>query len=253
MVDIDSISKQAIADVSQVEAAFEDLSLYNQTLGFTHMRTVGDVARYTDTNDILEIGFFTGAVSLALARLRYDVTASDIPFVANDNALRAFLEKESITVVPWDLSDQTAPFAAKSFDLIVFTEVIEHLPFNCIPLLREFHRILRPGGRVYCATPNLGYVKTRLKLALGRDIGNPVSHLIAGLTPGTGVSVGLHWREHTKQSLIDLFEAAGFTCESHRYISMDPVESVFPKNVLKSALFKMSPAMLPGQVGVFRA
>jgi len=250
--EIEAVCDKAIYDVSALEVGFEDLARYNRIIGHTHMRTVADVAATSGVETILEIGFFTGAVSLALVRLGYAVTASDLPFVANEPRLRGFLENEGIAIVPWDLSDQRAPFDDRSFDLIVFTEVLEHLSFNCIPLLRELARILKPGGTIYCATPNLAALGNRLRLARGQDIGNSAGMLTVGLEPGSGASVGLHWREHTKQSLIELFEASGFDCIDHRFVTTNPVRGAFPKSVVKAALFAAIPSLLGGQVAVFR-
>ena len=252
MPDSNAVCDKAISDVSALDVGFEDLAEYNRVIGFTHKRTVADVITLSGVKSVLEIGFFTGAVSLALARLGYTVTASDIPFVANELKLRDLLEAEGITVVPWDLSDQQAPFSDGSFDLIVFTEVIEHLPFNCIPLLRELGRILKKQGLVYCATPNLACFNNRIRLARGQDIGMSVEMLNLGLEPDSGASVGFHWREHTKDSLIDLFDASGFECVEHRFVTTNPIDGSFPKSTVKAILFGAAPSLMGGQVGVFR-
>ncbi len=40
------------------------------------------------------------------------------------------------------------------FDLIVFTEVLEHLNFNALPTMEKLRRLLAPGGRLYLSTPD---------------------------------------------------------------------------------------------------
>jgi SAM-dependent methyltransferase len=44
------------------------------------------------------------------------------------------------------------PVPAESFDTVLCTEVLEHVP-DPLAVWREFHRILRPGGQVLLATP----------------------------------------------------------------------------------------------------
>lgn len=45
------------------------------------------------------------------------------------------------------------PFPCNSFDLVISRSVIEHLK-NPIGVFQEFHRVLKPGGKVIFSTPN---------------------------------------------------------------------------------------------------
>lgn len=56
----------------------------------------------------------------------------------------------------------TAPQAsAGTFDIIIFTEIIEHI-HNPIPVLRSLFQLLRPGGCVYVTTPNFNALERHL-------------------------------------------------------------------------------------------
>jgi SAM-dependent methyltransferase len=59
------------------------------------------------------------------------------------------------------------PFRAGSLDGILAGEVIEHL-FDPGRLLRECHRVLRPGGLLVVTTPNLATAQDRLRFLAGR-------------------------------------------------------------------------------------
>lgn len=45
------------------------------------------------------------------------------------------------------------PFSPNSFDIIISRSVVEHLS-NPAQVFRDFHRILKPGGKVILSTPN---------------------------------------------------------------------------------------------------
>lgn len=59
---------------------------------------------------------------------------------------------ESIKWISWDLNE-TIDIPAESFDVIVSSEVIEHLE-NPRSVAREWFRLLRPGGTLIFSTPN---------------------------------------------------------------------------------------------------
>ncbi|MCA9247407.1 MAG: methyltransferase domain-containing protein [Planctomycetales bacterium] len=59
-----------------------------------------------------------------------------------------------------DLNGQS-PFADESFDFVVCQEVIEHVP-NQLHLIREIHRLLRPGGKAWITTPNVMNFNSRV-------------------------------------------------------------------------------------------
>jgi 2-polyprenyl-3-methyl-5-hydroxy-6-metoxy-1,4-benzoquinol methylase len=55
------------------------------------------------------------------------------------------------------------------FDIVISTEVIEHL-YAPRPYLRGCFQALRPGGRFVCSTPYHGYLKNLLIALTGRTI-----------------------------------------------------------------------------------
>lgn len=53
-------------------------------------------------------------------------------------------------------AEKTFPFADSSFDFIRSEHMIEHVPYSsAMHMLRECHRVLRPGGIIRIATPDL--------------------------------------------------------------------------------------------------
>jgi len=57
------------------------------------------------------------------------------------------------------------PYTDSSFDLVVLTEVLEHLE-NHRAAISELSRVIRPGGRLILTTPNIMRLDSRLGFAL---------------------------------------------------------------------------------------
>lgn len=70
------------------------------------------------------------------------------------------LPEQQVDVV--DLNLQQLPYPDDSFDLVTFTEVIEHVE-NHYAVLRDIRRVLKPGGIVVITTPNILNLKSRLR------------------------------------------------------------------------------------------
>jgi 2-polyprenyl-3-methyl-5-hydroxy-6-metoxy-1,4-benzoquinol methylase len=247
------IVKDVIQAKSKYSPKFENGVFYDSFMENAFCRTVSDVNNIGKNLKVIEFGCFTGIVSASMQRLGHQVVASDVDFVLSDPANRAFFEAEHITTVPHDLSSsQPLPLPTEGFDLIIFTEVLEHLNFNPLPLISEFNRILRTNGFIYVATPNLASIYNRLCLAKGKSFMNPVEHLRWNLTPNSGMSVGLHWREYTKNELIDIFAEYGFSLNHHYYTHLAVNRSSYFRKHLISLMYKVIPSLLPAQVAIFR-
>jgi predicted SAM-dependent methyltransferase len=78
---------------------------------------------------------------------------------AGPNALDGWLNADFTPQRPSDIfMDATRPFPlpANSFDLVFSEHMIEHVPFSSgRRMIAECYRVLRPGGRIRIATPNL--------------------------------------------------------------------------------------------------
>jgi SAM-dependent methyltransferase len=57
------------------------------------------------------------------------------------------------------------PYADASFDVVILSEVVEHLP-TWITVLHEAGRILAPGGHLVLSTPNVHRLHSRLRFFL---------------------------------------------------------------------------------------
>ena len=65
------------------------------------------------------------------------------------------------------------------------------------------------------------------------------------------MSVGLHWREWSREELIELFKCAGFCCEWHKFGLVTPNKSKFPRSIAVQLMYKFFPSLMPNQVSLF--
>lgn len=99
--------------------------------------------------------------------------------------------------------------ASNSIDAIVSADVIEHIP-DVYQAADEMLRVLRPGGVLVINTPNIAFVKKRLRLLVGRF--PSTSQPNEGL--GSDVMFdGGHLHYFTYRSLSLVLERSGFVIE----------------------------------------
>lgn len=101
------------------------------------------------------------------------------------------------------------PFASGSVDVVILSEVIEHL-VDTDEALAELHRVLRPGGHLIVTTPNLAAWFNRGALLFGvQPVFSEVSLRKVYGRPGSEVAGHLHM--YTRRALTAQIADHGFT------------------------------------------
>lgn len=125
----------------------------------------------------------------------------------------------SHTISKWPHGDR--------FDLIVFSEVLEHLSIAPEFVFAFLGSLLADDGVLLCTTPNAADIGKRVKLALGR---NPYERLrLYSMNPG-------HIREYTRQELCEIADSVGLKCKGHFYFNWIADRS---GNSVKAAVLKL--------------
>jgi SAM-dependent methyltransferase len=87
----------------------------------------------------------------------------------------------------------TVPLPDATVDLVFSFQVIEHIhPDDVVEQLQDIHRVLKPGGRYYCITPNRLYGPSDVSRGFDRE------------------ATGLHLKEYSITDLLKLFRRVGF-------------------------------------------
>lgn len=107
------------------------------------------------TGRLLEVAAGGGFLAAKLTERGFEVIGSDL------------VNQWQFPEIPFICADLDCPlpFEDSSFDVIVFTEGIGFVE-NINGVLREFRRVLKPGGSAIITLPNIFSLQSRIKFAL---------------------------------------------------------------------------------------
>lgn len=195
---------------------------------------------------IIDVGCGAGVIPLALRYLGADVTALDrfIQYESDhDNQMGSTAEildrfaVNGIKAYKRDFLSEGMRLPEGEFDLVTFFDVIEHLPSSPKETLEQLFHLVRPGGYLVVTTPNHAWVRTRVRLLLGRSANHAIEEWWE--PPFFG-----HVREYTAAELKMMLSWTGFDVEhialsswthaSSRELSTDGQETWTTKLTLNS-------------------
>lgn len=161
-----------------------------------------------DGSRVLDVGCSTGNFAEAMQVYKScDVVGVDLN-VADIAIARTKIGAAHVL----DIQDPAAQSQLGRFDVVVFGDVIEHLP-DPRAVLRAVHALLAPGGRVVYSIPNMAHVSIRLNLLDGRF---PYTQI--GLLDHT------HFHFYDRGEVTDVFENSGY-----RIVDELPTVAAYPQ------------------------
>ena len=204
----DALNKDGFGEylkMNGLEENFDYFSFHKNRFDFL-LETLTD--NYKAGSKFLDIGSFNGYMMLGAKMIGYESYGTDLAqFVEGAKSLSSFYKFENRAA---DLSSELIPYSDNSFDLILFSETLEHLNFYPLDLFKEISRVLMPGGAVIITTPNLIRLNNVLKLILGQSINHEIEKTYS---PGT------HFREYSFKEIKYLCEKAGLKIFSHKALN----------------------------------
>lgn len=96
------------------------------------------------------------------------------------------------------------PYLENSYDVIISENVFEHLPYLQKEFLEKIYGMLRPGGILFLATPNLATFLKRFRMFLGKSPYWDTEDFFMKKQPFG------HFREFTKEELEKMAELSNF-------------------------------------------
>jgi SAM-dependent methyltransferase len=159
--------------------------------------------------DVLDIGCGFATTSHEIQKLGNRVTGIDSSAAALTKAAQRVGRVLNADIVNADSVHQV--IGSDQFDVLIFADVLEHLPWPQI-VLREYMRYLRPGGTVIVSLPNVGLWAVRLSMLAGRFE-----------YADTGVMDRTHLRFFTRRSARALLEG----------VDLIPLKTVYNPGIIR--------------------
>lgn len=141
--------------------SFTKGSYYNKAYGLAEYKYWAKLLEWMYLSDnykkkkitVLDIGCAYGTLAVfAKMNFNADVYCIDIAKLFP----KKLSEKLGIVFKCCNIEKETIPFDTK-FDIVIFTEVFEHLNFNPIATLIKIKKSLKKDGAIYFSTPNAEY------------------------------------------------------------------------------------------------
>lgn len=158
--------------------------------------------------DIGSRGSMVPALRQVLGLERLTVTNAPDESAAHDDMLRFFSDSSGEFSIPYDRFDieETFPYRDGMFDLVILTEVLEHITRDPMHTIGEINRVLRKDGWIVLSTPNCASLRSLLGTFQGRHPYAWAAHSAAG-------DRDRHNREYTPKEARCLMECGGFAIE----------------------------------------
>ena len=171
------------------EYYFKAKNTHAPTIRESYLRTAQSqlrlIQKYASGTNLLDIGCAHGFFLFSASEAGYTTKGVEI----SQDAV-AYARKEfglDIEAKPFE----ELRFAENHFDVVTLWQVLEHVPYPLM-MLKEVHRILKPGGLLVISTPNIEGIPAKILRKRWWDIKR------------------LHINQFTTKTLTDVFRNAGF-------------------------------------------
>lgn len=155
---------------------------------------------------VLDVGCFPYHIGAALELMGHEVWG-----IASAHEP---IKNKKIAVI--NIETDKFPYKDNFFDLIIWSEVVEHLPQSPIPPLKEMLRVTGPNGHVLITTPNITRSINRGKILLGKSLMYSEDAYLENEGKGSNL-YHRHNREYTMGELIRLMDHSKWNIAKSEY------------------------------------
>lgn len=145
------------ADYSRIADQFDLGRTLSGTAIETWLRLIAQHIDEENMQTLLDLGCGTGRFALPIARrFRLSVTGADL----SPEMLSKAIEKDLDKLVRWHIQDaEHLTYSDELFDIVFLSQLLQHVEHSQ-QVIREVHRVLRPGGVLLIRYAGLEQVQT---------------------------------------------------------------------------------------------
>lgn len=242
--------QQLIAEEKEATASANSQERYSQNhqKRFDYILELCQKHQPSHSAKVLDVG--RSELTYLLSRKYKEVTSLGFPLEADDGGHREVSDISDLPHIVFDLNkaDETDKWPtqyAGKFDLIIFSETIEHVHIAPEMCLLLFRYLLKENGKILVTTPNAASIYKRVRLLFGVHPYEKIRYY--KLNPG-------HFREYTLDEMKGIGAKVGLQTVDARLVNYDSINlfeslSAFKYICLKP--FELVPAFRDYQVVVF--
>ena len=128
------------------------------------IRHLRSIYRFRKFNRLVDVGGVPGHIAAMLKHTGFDIDVVDI----KPERAKGLFDSMNIAYYAVDVECEPLPFSDNTYDMVIFSEIFEHLRNNPLRALIEIRRILKPGGMCLLSTPQITPLM-RWRFLLGHD------------------------------------------------------------------------------------
>jgi ubiquinone/menaquinone biosynthesis C-methylase UbiE len=197
---------------------------YIEKSSFRFRKIISSIPVLPKPIKILDIGTTPFTIFIKKKFQHYDVWTLDRTNLFEDRCKQAGIKFKTC-----NLDNGSIPFEDEYFDIVIFTEVLEHIFAPPTDILAEIKRILRPKGKLILSVPNIACLLKRIKLLFGITILENADHqMLKDWVHGHG-----HIHEYTKKEILSLCKSINLEISHVQMLTITPLDVIRQRKYYK--------------------
>ena len=173
---------------------------------------ITETIKYASGTRVLDVGISYGIYDVVLKR-EFGFQVYGLEHPENVHAYCRFPIKQEIPVIPCDIHFDEIPFRDGVFDVVIASEIVEHLFLSPKAFFSKLYRCLKTGGKIIITTPNFKSIRNIIHLVRGENPSALFPDMVLG-DRGRIMDSRVHPREYTLKEVERALVDSGFWISS---------------------------------------